>query len=123
MLVRSERWILGGALGLLWTMFLTFVASAILGFPLTLFGFLAVQIVALLIAGGLWFGTTRSRMPHESGTRIRMQTRPSTTLNIVLLILFCWTLIKICATGFDLLTTPTFFNAPITSPLASFPGS
>ena len=115
MLVRSERWILGGALGLLWTMFLTFVASAILGFPLTLFGFLAVQIVALLIAGGLWFGTTRSRMPHESGTRIRMQTRPSTTLNIVLLILFCWTLIKIGATGFDLLTTPTFFNDSITN--------
>ncbi len=110
-----ERWVLGFALGLLSSTFLTFLGAVFLGIPLTLPGFLTVQIAALLLTGGWWFCTARS-VPGDHAPRPSPRPLvPSTTMNIALVVLALWTLAKMGAAAFDVITTPAFFNDTITN--------
>lgn len=116
-LLCCERWILGCALSLPCTMFLTFIASGMLGLPLTLMGFLGVQIATLFITGGLWFSArpTENILREHRMPATRIGKVPSTTMKIFLTVLCLWTAGKIGAVTFDAVTTPSFFNDSITN--------
>lgn len=109
----SERVLIGGALGLVFTMLLTFAASAFFGLPLDRAGFIFVQAITLMLSGGLVYFRRRARTGHAHLSAPAMNL--SIPMLLLVLILGLWTAAKIGSGAFDLLTTPTYWSDSLTN--------
>jgi hypothetical protein len=117
-LFRMERWTLGFLFGVTATMFVTFLANVSGLILFTRLGFLAVQLVLVILLGALWlyrhFRTREGVLlpPHLNPNPPLPPTpyplRPP--LVILLILLALWTLAKIAFGSFILVTTPSYFD-------------
>lgn len=108
LLLRSERWAMGFLLGLTTTMYGTFLVSLV-GLPLTLTRFLAVQGCTLLLL--LWIARRRLGTALRAGTvPLSPSPAPHLWIIVLLILLGVWTATKIGAGAYDLLTMPPGFD-------------
>lgn len=106
-LLRLERVALGFLLGLTLTMFLSFLAHVLLSVPLTLVGFLGVQLFLTILVVVLARRKNLLSLPERI---VLPPSSLSRTMWIIVALLGAWTVVKI-ATGFFLLTlSPPFFD-------------
>ena len=108
-LFTIERWVLGFVVGLTGTMYVTFLAHALLHLPLSFVGFLSMQIIFTGVLGGLFVTfrpTGEQPKPVPAGKLQRWQI-------IAIAVLGLWTLLKIASGTMILTMTPTFFDDSI----------
>lgn len=108
-LFRFERWVMGCVMGLLFTMYVTFLAhiSGLIGF--TFWGFLFVQIVLTGALGTYWY-LHRSRLADPSPVPANTEGSFSPWVWAAVIILGLWTLVKIVNGTMLLALSPPYFD-------------
>jgi len=118
-LFRLERWVLGFALGLTFTMFVTFLVHVTTSLPLSRIGYVLIQLTLILLLGIIYKKLRIKKIKSQMSTDCQLPVLSEVEGSIVncqfpkwariaILILIIWTITKILATSitFSLLTPP-----------------
>lgn len=105
-LLRAEKWVLGGVLGLTVTMFFAFFGNILVGIPLTLPGFLSVVTSLLVVLGIPWW---LKKAPAVAPGLPPLE-KPSFRITALLAVIGGWVALRVISASVITLLVPSYFD-------------